>query len=392
MLTPAAQYLRMSTEHQQYSFANQRDAIEEYARRNSYVVVCSYEDAGKSGLAVRHREGLQKLLNDVVSGSAPFKVILVYDVSRWGRFQDADESAHYEFLCKNAGVPIHYCAEQFTNDGTVQSTILKTLRRSMAGEYSRELSIKVFEAQKRTVSSGFRPGGLAGYGLRRMAVSVDGIVRSTLANGQCKPYATDHVTLVPGPEKEVALVRRIYDTFLRARGKIGACEIARELNRNGIPAANGGPWSPFAVRQVLTHPKYVGVQIWAKTTQKLRTKMKPTPNNEWIINKQAYEPIIDARTFDRAQALFVKRSERLIPEQELIRSLQRILSRHGELRQGLMNRKTGGLWAVDLSETVWEHAANLRSIWLRVFGRPIYRPGSWRSLHRDSQFSCSPYS
>jgi hypothetical protein len=31
--------------------------------------------------------------------------------SRWGRFQDADESAHYEFLCKSAGIPVHYCAE-----------------------------------------------------------------------------------------------------------------------------------------------------------------------------------------------------------------------------------------------------------------------------------------
>jgi hypothetical protein len=36
----------------------------------------------------------------VESGAASFDVILVYDVSRWGRFQDADESAYYEYLCK----------------------------------------------------------------------------------------------------------------------------------------------------------------------------------------------------------------------------------------------------------------------------------------------------
>jgi DNA invertase Pin-like site-specific DNA recombinase len=44
------------------------------------------------------------LVADVVAGQDVFDTILVYDVSRWGRFQDADESAHLEFLCRSAGV------------------------------------------------------------------------------------------------------------------------------------------------------------------------------------------------------------------------------------------------------------------------------------------------
>jgi hypothetical protein len=55
----------------------------------------------------------------------------VYDVSRWGRFQDSDEAAHYEFVCKTAGAPVHYCAEMFANDGTLLSTIMKALKRAM---------------------------------------------------------------------------------------------------------------------------------------------------------------------------------------------------------------------------------------------------------------------
>jgi len=58
------------------------------------------------------------LIDDVRSGVADFSAILVYDVSRWGRFQDADESAYYEFICKEAGITVHYCAEQFENDGS----------------------------------------------------------------------------------------------------------------------------------------------------------------------------------------------------------------------------------------------------------------------------------
>jgi DNA invertase Pin-like site-specific DNA recombinase len=120
---------------------------------------------------LKHRQGLAQLLSDVVGGPQLYRAILVYDVSRWGRFQDTDESAHYEFLCKTAGIPIHYCAETFVNDGAMPNMVMKTLKRVMAAEYSRKLSIKVFEGLKRLSQPGFRAGGPAGYGLRRMLCS-----------------------------------------------------------------------------------------------------------------------------------------------------------------------------------------------------------------------------
>jgi DNA invertase Pin-like site-specific DNA recombinase len=113
------------------------------------------------------RDALQRLIADVRAKRAEFTEILVYDVSRWGRFQDADESAYYEYLCKEAGIAVHYCAEQFENDGSLSATIIKGMKRAMAGEYSRELSVKVFAGQCRLISLGFRQGGLAGFGLRR---------------------------------------------------------------------------------------------------------------------------------------------------------------------------------------------------------------------------------
>src|ERR1700690_4384912 len=142
-LIPAAQYLRMSTDQQRLSFAYQAAAIERYASKHGFAVSKTYEDSGKSGLTLKRRRGLTQLLQDVVGGENEFKAVLVYDVSRWGRFQDTDESAHYEFLCRSAGVPVHYCAETFANDGTLPSLIMKTLKRTMAAEYSRELGVKV---------------------------------------------------------------------------------------------------------------------------------------------------------------------------------------------------------------------------------------------------------
>lgn len=85
-LVPAAQYLRMSTDHQQYSLDNQADAIALYAVKHRFTIVKTYSDAAKSGLRLGNRGGLKQLLTDVVEG-ATFRAVLVFDVSRWGRFR-----------------------------------------------------------------------------------------------------------------------------------------------------------------------------------------------------------------------------------------------------------------------------------------------------------------
>lgn len=84
-LTPVAQYVRMSTDHQRYSTENQRDAIAAYAIDHGMIVVRTYIDEGKSGLHLDGRDALQSLIRDVESRSIDFKAVLVYDVSRWGR-------------------------------------------------------------------------------------------------------------------------------------------------------------------------------------------------------------------------------------------------------------------------------------------------------------------
>ncbi len=207
---PAAQYLRMSTEDQKYSLDNQAAAIQKYAELYGFSIIQTYSDTAKSGVVLRNRAALQQLLQDVVGGKHTYRAILVYDVSRWGRFQDADEAAHYEFLCKSAGVPVHYCAETFANDGTLPSMIMKSLKRTMAGEYSRELGVKVLAGQKRLARLGFKQGGMPGYGLRRMLLSAAGIPKQELALGERKSIATDRVVLVPGPAAEVQIVKDIY--------------------------------------------------------------------------------------------------------------------------------------------------------------------------------------
>jgi DNA invertase Pin-like site-specific DNA recombinase len=197
---------------------------------------------------------LSELLKDVVGGEATFKAILVYDVSRWGRFPNSDEAAHYEFLCASSGIPLHYCAEPFSNDYTATSSLIKALKRSMAAEFSRELGDKVAKGKTRLVQMGFWVGGPPGYGYRRLMLSADGKPKQKMNFGEHKSFTTDRVSLVPGPSKEREGIRQM---FAMAIEGTGATDIARELNRRGFNR-NGEPWSNNTVYNTITNPKYTG--------------------------------------------------------------------------------------------------------------------------------------
>lgn len=184
--TCAAQYLRMSTEHQRYSLAAQAEAIGEYATAHGFEINRTYFDPGESGVTFENRIGLQTLLSAALDRGRTFDAILVLDVSRWGRFQDIDQPAHYEYLCRSAGVRVIYCAEPFDDDGSPVSSILKTLKRIMAAEFSRELSVKIQRARIRQARLGFHLGGPAVYGVRRVAVDVNGRPRGELSPGPAR--------------------------------------------------------------------------------------------------------------------------------------------------------------------------------------------------------------
>lgn len=318
----------MSTEHQKYSTSNQADVIGRYALARGLTICRTYADDGKSGLRLDGREALQRLIADVRSGNADFETILVYDVSRWGRFQDADESAYYEFVCKEAGIAVQYCAEQFENDGSLSATIIKTMKRAMAGEYSRELSAKVFAGQCRLVSLGFRQGGQAGFGLRRQLIDEHRNPKALLRAGDRKSLQTDRVILVPGPPEEVALVRRIFQLF--TVDGLPEQLIADRLDAEGISNARGHSWTRGTVHQILTNEKYVGNNVYNRVSFKLKQKRVHNPQDMWIRSEGAFQAVIDRTTFDLAQTIIANRSSRLTDE-EMLAHLRRILDANHSL-------------------------------------------------------------
>ena len=330
----AAEYVRMSTEHQQYSTENQADKIREYAAQRGIEIVRTYTDAGKSGLRMEGRASLQQLLKDVESGTADFTIILVYDVSRWGRFQDADESAFYEYRCRSAGIQVAYCAEQFENDGSPVSTIVKGVKRAMAGEYSRELSAKVFAGQCRLIELGFRQGGPAGYGLRRVLLDQNGSIKAQLTRGEHKSLQTDRVILMPGPDDEIRTVNLMYRWFID--DGLVESEIARRLNEMAVRTDLDRQWTRATVHEVLTNEKYIGNNIYNRRSFKLKKLRVENTPDMWIKKEGAFDPIVQPELFYTAQGIIRARSHRYSNE-ELIERLRNLYQHRGFLSGLIIN-------------------------------------------------------
>ena len=331
-LSPAAQYLRMSTDHQRYSIANQSAAIALYAAAHNMGIVRSFVDEGKTGTTIKCRKGLLELLGLVASGAADFKQVLVYDVSRWGRFPDSDEAAHYEFLCKQAGIAVHYCAEQFENDNSTTSNLLKALKRVMAGEYSRELSVKIGAAQRRLLAMGFWQGGPAPFGMLRQLVSETGERKQILKSGEWKNITIDRVVLTPGPPKDIETIRLAFDLYTKRRKS--RHEIANILNqRNRFLGRT--PWTIRKLQYLLTNPVYRGAYVYGKRDYK-RHVYEYVPHEQWQTIEHAFDGIVSERQWTKANEMIREETKKLV-DSEMLEGLRRLWKRKGRLGQDLIN-------------------------------------------------------
>jgi DNA invertase Pin-like site-specific DNA recombinase len=328
-VTRAAAYVRMSTEHQKYSTYNQMTAIEEYAAQRKFVLCRVYEDEGLSGLQIKNRPGLRGLISDVLKGTADFTAVLVYDVTRWGRFQDLDYSAYYEVLCRMSGVEVVYCAEVFQNDHSSLSTILKTIRRAEAADFSRDLSAKVFNGMCNIARRGYAPGGPAPYGLKTIMVRDDGKPMGSMARRR-KRLTGCHIELAPGPKNEVRVVREIFRRYVKLGETTG--QIAAHLNSGGQKTRFGCQWRSYYIGDMLLEEKYVGTAIYNRTSRRLQSRQKNNEPSAWITKPNAFPAIVDPIVFRQAEER--RREELRYPtDEEILMRLRRFVARREYVTQ-----------------------------------------------------------
>jgi DNA invertase Pin-like site-specific DNA recombinase len=326
----AVAYLRKSTRDQQEnSIFNQRKAIDAFAERHDISIVKYLVDDGISGLTMEKRDAFKELINEyVIAGKMEFTIILVLDVTRWGRFQDIDESAHLEYVCRKNGKEIIYITEAFKNDNSIMDAVIKSIKRAMAAEYSKNLGDKVLAGSLTIASQGFRLGGTAPYGFERMRLDQDRNPAGVLKDGQRKAIANERVTLTPGDIVEVKTIKTIFTAFTEKQ--IHEAKIAVMLNQRNIPSPGGGNWKENTIRVILKNEIYTGAQVYNRTSQRLNGPTHRNPRKDWVIAPGSFEALVSEDAFTQAQKILHQRNPRFT-DQELIDKLQELFKVHGKL-------------------------------------------------------------
>jgi DNA invertase Pin-like site-specific DNA recombinase len=343
----AAIYLRRSTDRQDQSIDSQRTAIEKYAARNGFSIVREYMDDAISGADTAARKRFLALIEEAQRRDAPFRYVLVYDVSRFGR-TDTDEAGFHRHTLTRAGVEVVYTDEGLS--GTDADDLLIMNKQWLANRMVKDLSRVTLRGQLARVEKKRWCGGRPPYGYDlqyynaadqpyeivryldsgdREIRGTDGTVRQVIPRGERTQPHGGRSILVLGDAAKVAVARQIFDWYVN--GALGFGAIAERLNREGVVSVMGhrpgtrwkGTWSAGTIREILRNPAYRGAGAWnrisyAKFHRVEKGQAIPRPKtalgrvkrnaqSDWIVNEGQHDPIVSAETFAAAQRLIASR-------------------------------------------------------------------------------------
>ncbi|WP_144865299.1 recombinase family protein [Mesorhizobium sp. J18] len=286
-MTRVALYARYSSDNQrEASIEDQFRLCEEHAAREGWGIVERHSDAAISGSSTILRPGIQQLVREAQSGR--YDVVLAEALDRISRDQ-ADVATLFKHL-KFAGVTIVTLAE-----GEI-SELHVGLKGTMNALFLKDLADKTRRGLRGRVEKGKSGGGNA-YGYR--------VVKQYDAHGE--PIRGDR-EIVP---EEAEIVRRIFRDF--AAG-VSPRNIAKALNKEGIPGPNGKLWNNTTLRGhvsrgtgIVNNELYIGRLVW----NRLRYMKDPStgkrvsrlnPESEWIITEVPELRIVPDELWKAAKA------------------------------------------------------------------------------------------
>lgn len=266
----AAAYIRVSTDDQmELSPDSQMEKIREYAAKNGLLLLSEYifHDDGISGRAAEKRPGFQQMIATAKDPSHPFDTIIVWKFSRFARNQE--ESIFYKSILRSkCKVDVVSVSEPLIA-GPFGSLIERII------EWMDEFySVRLAEEVKRSMTVNAKNGTL----------------QSTPSFG----YRVENRQLVIVPE-EAEIIREIFRRFISGDAMF---RIAKDLSSRGIRTHRGNPFENRTIDYILNNPVYLGKLRWTPTGRTHRN----FKNDDSIIADALHEPIIDAETWDAAQA------------------------------------------------------------------------------------------
>ena len=231
-------YVRCSTEKQDESIDQQKQAVLDWANENAFKIVEWFEDEGKSGTSFDRRPAFMRMAR-IVETNPNFNYVLVYDESRWGRAANPRESNYWKIHFERFGVRVIVINSSSSNQNTISDYVVEVVESAEASEYSKKLSRAVLRGSKANAGQGYSSGGFAPYGFQRVAINKTTGERRLLGSGQKAIYKEEKVSLVLGDPLEVDTVKRIFE--MKATGH-GYKKIAERLNDEKTPCPQRGRW------------------------------------------------------------------------------------------------------------------------------------------------------
>jgi hypothetical protein len=102
----------------------------------------------------------------------------------------------------------------------------------------------------------------------------------------------------------------------------------------------GRLWTRGTVHQVLTNEKYIGNNVYHRTSFKLKRKHVTNPPENWIRADGVFTGIIAPDVFAKAREIILARSRRFT-EEEMLAALRTVLSQHGRISGILIDEMEG---------------------------------------------------
>src|SRR3954468_20273131 len=210
------------------------------------------------------RAGLDALIKPALT-DAGVSHVLIPRRDRFARPDDPIDGMKLENLLREGGLTLVFMDRvvpplERGRRRDVGELIVAMLDYNHAGEFRRELAQKMIYAQTALAKAGFSVGGRPKFGFRRWLARDDGTPVRQLVEGESVKMAGHHVVWLPGPEEELAVIRRILkmlETMPASRvaatltaEKIPTPDHDRMRTDNGFRHRNSGVWNQSVIQNI----------------------------------------------------------------------------------------------------------------------------------------------
>lgn len=300
-LRAVAYYRHSAEDKQENSVGIQREQVENFAVKEGVEILEHFQDEGFTGTNA-DRPGFQEMFNKWVrnSGAPRIDYVLVYDASRFGRFQSTPEALRLLVECDERGINLATVNRGLPRKETsVMDYLILILDFAQAGEYSKLLSDKVTHGCIKVSEQGYSAGGTAPYGYVRVLLSETRERLEVLHPGQWKVIANQRVSFEPSMDGEAETVERIFKEFV-TKGLFPE-EIADGLNQSKLLTAKSKKWTTSRVTKILANETYMGTRVYNKVSSRLNQEKRRNSPDEWTRCLNAHKAIVDELMFRKAQ-------------------------------------------------------------------------------------------